>query len=200
MVELLTETSSSPNPSESPQSENQEQSSTFSEFDLGAEPGAIDPEIEDGGTEGGPGADGRLYVGRDEFFVMFRSLFEAPNVYFSLKGDQPLESLKIDPADPSAREASDALYEIIWDIPALRWILEPESEWMQRLFAIGLFLGGRALMVRAEISARRADRRAAADAKKPDPEPDLSKPATPPDEGPGVDQGEDITLEVANDG
>lgn len=187
--------SPSPNPSES-----QEQFSTYSEFDLGAEPGAIEDEIEDGGEAGGPGADGRLYIGREEFFGMFRAIFEAPNVYFAIKGDDPLESLKIDPADPAARNASDALYEIIWDIPALRWILEPEGKWTQRLFALGLFIGGRILMIRTEIAARSAARRAAEKKPEPETEPDLARPASPPDEGPGVDTGEDIELEVANDG
>lgn len=199
-MEMISNQSSRP----SPQSENAasgadpERYSTA--FDFGDEPGADPDPGQAKGPEDLPPDQAAVYIGKDQFFGMFRAIFQAPNAYILLKGGEPLVSLEIDPKDPQARAASDAIYDILWEIPALRWILELEGEWTKRLSAIGLFLVGRFLLIRAELMARQkiAASSSSSSSTEEDPAPDLTRPADPPPgEAPGVDQGI-VELKVAS--
>lgn len=92
---------------------------------------------------------------KDEFFSTFKMLFAIPNMV-PVK-PLPLQSLPIKPdEEAAARGASDAVYDIAAETAYLRWLIEPGSEWMGRLMAIGLFSFGKGGAIMAELSARSA--------------------------------------------
>jgi hypothetical protein len=69
----------------------------------------------------------------------------------------PLKALPIQPGEEDqARAASDVIYDIAAETPHLRWLIEPGSEWMQRLMVIGTFAVGKGMAVMAELAARQA--------------------------------------------
>jgi len=156
------------------------------EFDFGPEPGA-DPvsEMPAGGAD--PGADPASdLMSREEFFELFCGLIESPNVALYLKGEKPLESLVVDPGDPAARKASDALYKTCLRVRWLRWMLAPEAEWLKDIMAVGVFSIGRFRLVRLEVEARY---QAGRPADPPGPGRKRPAPGAPDDGAPGVDQG-----------
>jgi hypothetical protein len=121
----------------------------------------IDPEagfddVEDSGTEGPEPSTAVLDA--DAFYQVFRGMVALPNVLIGLQGEPPLQALQVDEGNPSARAASDALYETIQDVPALHWLLAPESVWLKRALTIGAFVVPTAMAARAEFHQRHADR------------------------------------------
>lgn len=76
-----------------------------------------------------------------------------------------LESLKVDEQDEKAVACTNALYETILDVPMLHFLLMPQSKWLGRAVAIGMFTLPMVNNVKIEIEAK------AQAAKKDDPEP-----------------------------
>lgn len=100
-------------------------------------------------------APGQQRLTKDEFFATFKMLFAIPNMV--PVAPLPIASLPIKPEEElPARAASDAVYEIAADTPYMRWLIEPGSEWMQRLMAIGIFVFGKGSAIVAELAARGA--------------------------------------------
>ncbi len=96
-------------------------------------------------------------LSKDDFYRMFEMAFHAPNFVLAGRGPFPLESLPIKPEErQQARAASDAIYEIAAETPALRWLLQPDLPWLQRTIPIVMFLGGKVFAIRTEIRAKRA--------------------------------------------
>jgi hypothetical protein len=116
-------------------------------------------EVEDDPTEDAPQA-ATAVLDADAFYQVFRGMVALPNVLIGLQGEPPLQALQVDEANPSARAASDALYETIQDVPALHWLLAPESVWLKRALTIGAFVVPTAMAARAEYGERQAARRA----------------------------------------
>ncbi|MGD1933252.1 MAG: hypothetical protein ACFB0Z_01890, partial [Candidatus Phaeomarinobacter sp.] len=97
-----------------------------------------------------PQADAGHLIDADGFIEMFRGLCAAPNIALAMMREQPLEALKVEADDPSARAASDALFEIVEETPALHFLLDPSSVWLKRTIVIGTFVVPRALAARGE--------------------------------------------------
>ena len=72
-----------------------------------------------------------------------------------------LQTLAQAPAQPARPDATRAMYDIILDTPALHWLLQPQSLWMQRILAISMFGLPVASGVAAEIRQRQAARKPA---------------------------------------
>ncbi|WP_422024778.1 hypothetical protein [Pyruvatibacter mobilis] len=92
---------------------------------------------------------------KDAFFGLFCGLWTMPNMALLMAGEKPLDALNVSAKDAGAREASDALYDTIADIPAMQWLLNPASEWMQRVFVIGSFVAPRVMGAVSEFQARK---------------------------------------------
>ena len=99
-------------------------------------------------------APGQQLMSRDEFFAMFGAICEAPNIVLAMKKQPPLKSLGVDPGDPAARGASDALYDTCRDVPWLRFMLGPDQVWMQRLMPVAAFGWTKYRLVRGELAER----------------------------------------------
>ncbi|WP_422020174.1 hypothetical protein [Pyruvatibacter mobilis] len=95
---------------------------------------------------------------KDAFFGTFRALWTTPNMALFMAGEMPLEALNIPETDQDAREASDALYDTIAEIPAMQWLLNPASKWMQRVIVIGSFAAPRIMAAMSEWEGRKADK------------------------------------------
>ncbi len=125
----------------------------------------IDPEAGFDDVEGGPDAqeqgENTAALDQDGFYDMFRGVVGLPNVMMELRGEQPLRALEISYEDQRARKASDALYETIAAVPALHWLLMPDSIWFKRAFVIGSFVVPTALAARREYAGRLAAQAAA---------------------------------------
>lgn len=104
------------------------------------------PEIQAGPMPGETPAPGIL--GKDEFFLVFIGGFKVAAIVTHLK------SVEVNQDDRTARAACDAIYDTVNEIPALRFLLEPQGKWMGRVMAIGMFAVPMALNVQAELSAR----------------------------------------------
>ncbi len=102
------------------------------------------------GLEPGP-----ALIGKDEFYHVFKFVFAAPNMIPA--PPFPIQSLPIsEPEEPQARAASDVVYEICEESTFLRWMIEPQSVWMQRLLVVAAFAGPKAAAVVSELKVRRA--------------------------------------------
>lgn len=89
-------------------------------------------------------------MNKEEFKALF---FGAGNVcHVWLKYDT---LLTLAPDNPQAVEAIEALYDCIYDIPQLHWLLKPGNIWFQRAFSIGFFFVPFALGIRNDIKAKR---------------------------------------------
>lgn len=66
-----------------------------------------------------------------------------------------LKSLSVDKDDDACQNCTRALYETIYDIPMLHFMLKPSGKWMERAVAIGMFTVPMAMGVSAELAARR---------------------------------------------
>jgi hypothetical protein len=98
-------------------------------------------------------------LGKDEFFNIFVACFQLSSHMTQLK------SLMVSEGNGAARNCSDAVYDCILDIPALHFLLDPQSKWAARAFAIGCFAVPMAITVKAELAMRNAPKQ------KPKPEP-----------------------------
>lgn len=139
-----------------PETENQTKTDTSDEPDFDQithEFGESDPDPEPAALEGGEPASGLL--SRDQFFVAFKSMFNVAAVV--PVPPLPLTSLAISPNDEmAARGASDALYDIALESTYFRWLIEPQSVWVQRAVVIGSFASVKFVAVREEIRAKNA--------------------------------------------
>ncbi|MEO0961108.1 MAG: hypothetical protein AAFY01_01670 [Pseudomonadota bacterium] len=142
-------------------------------------------QAEQGGTADAPGPTPQpvaAAIDKNSFFEIFRGLWAVPNVAIGMMGEPPLKSLEVDPADPAARSASDALYETIEDVPALHFLLRPESQWMQRVVVIGAFTVPRVMGARTEYVARQIQKQ---QQQQPAADPSPMAPAANDNAGPG---------------
>ena len=118
-----------------------------------------DPEISGSGVSDMPEGEGDeldagpALLSKDDFFAAFQAMFQFPNLL--PVPPLPLQSLPIkDHERPQARAASDAIYDIALESPYLRWLIEPQSVWMQRALVISAFAGGKAMAIHGEIKSR----------------------------------------------
>lgn len=121
----------------------------------------------DGGAGGGDALPPGM-LGKDEFYQIFVTGFKVASIATHLK------SVEVNPQDQGARAASDAIYETVSEIPALRFLLQPQGKVFGRIVTIGMFVVPMAMNVQAEIAAR-------AVAKKPNAAPQTSKAVVVPD-------------------
>lgn len=100
-------------------------------------------------------------IDQEEFFGTFCGLFLIG--YMPKPFPLPLHSLPIKPEEmASARQASDALYDIISEVHFLRFLLSPQGLWAKRIMAIGAFAVPKAISVMSEIQTKENARREAA--------------------------------------
>lgn len=143
-----------PQPSSSPQSDQDFQPSSIAEDVPQHFDDLIDAAPSGGGGDNG-GSIPSTMLDKDAFHKMFVGIFGVASVLTHL------QSLKVSGEDANARAASDALYETIVDIPALHFLLEPQGKWAGRVMCIGMFAVPMALNVQAELAARGRTSRAA---------------------------------------
>ena len=111
--------------------------------------GADNPDAPDA-----PADDGGLLT-KSEFY---ESLFSG--VFIVAGGVTSLQTLMDAPKLPTARPASDALYDIAAKFPWLQFMLRKEGAWIAQMAAIGAFGVQVAQGVQAEIARREAAARA----------------------------------------
>lgn len=63
--------------------------------------------------------------------------------------------LTLAPDNPQAVEAIEALYDCIYDVPQLHWLLKPGNIWFQRAFSIGFFFVPFAIGIRKDMQAKK---------------------------------------------
>lgn len=105
------------------------------------------PDLPGGGNPPGE-PPGPAILGKDEFFLVFIGGFKVAAIVTHLK------SVEVNQDDRTARAACDAIYDTLNEIPALRFMLEPQGKWMGRVMAIGMFTVPMAMNVQAELAAR----------------------------------------------
>lgn len=107
------------------------------------------------------------FLTQDAFFVGFCTAFNMGACVPPF-----LKSLAIQhQEEQTARGASDALYDICMETPALHFLIKPGNVWFQRVAAIGAFAVPKAMGAVAEMKARQAPKAKAKPAnqnKKPD--------------------------------
>lgn len=92
-----------------------------------------------------------------EGFISYSAFHEGFCKAFELGGHiGQLQTLLNAPKQPSCPSATQAIYEIAVDTPALHFLIKPGSIWVQRAFAIGSFAVPVALGCAAEIRAKAA--------------------------------------------
>ena len=92
------------------------------------------------------------FISQDAFFLAFCQAFNIAACippYFT--------SLKIEDEETAqARGASDALYDICLETPAMQFLIKPGGVWFQRVAAISAFALPKAMGIKAEMKAKRA--------------------------------------------
>lgn len=73
-------------------------------------------------------------MNKDEFSMLF---FGAGNVCHVMLDYETL--LTLNSENSQAVEAVSAIYDCIYDVPQLHWMLKPGNVWVQRAFSIGFF-------------------------------------------------------------
>lgn len=117
----------------------------------------------------------------DDGFIGAEAFFAGFTVVHTVGGHLAgLKSLVEAPARPEARPASDAIYEICRETPALHFLIQPGGLWLQRLAVIGAYALPLAVAVKGEL----VERRAKAKLKPVDKGPAAAAP-----DAPGADQG-----------
>lgn len=113
-----------------------------------------DPEFVTGDQEPVDGVDaGVVLLTKDEFFAAFTMLFAAPNML--PVPPLPIACLPIQPNETvQARAASDVIYDMALESRWLRWMIEPQSLWMQRALVMATFAGGKFMAINKELSER----------------------------------------------
>lgn len=148
---------SSPEPSPSPEPEREGAQASTTSFSAPHLEGleTDDPELRETQAPGDGDSDSAAgLLSREHFYSMFQVAFAAPNLLPAWP--LPLEALPIKAGeDRAARAASDAIYDIALETPALRWLIEPQSVWLQRLMVIGAFAVPKAAAVSREIAHKR---------------------------------------------
>lgn len=92
-------------------------------------------------------------MNKEEFKALF---FGAGNVcHVMLKYDT---ILTLNPDNPAAVEAVEAMYDCIYDVPQLHWILKPGNVWVQRAFSIGFFFVPFAIGIKNDMQTKRLER------------------------------------------
>lgn len=107
-------------------------------------------------------------LSKDDFHELFCGGFEAASLITDLK------SLHVEKTDGKAKAASGALYDTISEIPALRFIIEPQGKIAQRLLVLGVFFGGMARNVSLELNEKRAAAISAFEAEEASPVPEYN--------------------------
>jgi hypothetical protein len=96
--------------------------------------------------------DANEFISQEAFFMAFCQAF---NIAACIP--PYLQSLSIDDSEQAqARGASDALYDICLETPAMHFLIQPGGVWFQRVAAISAFALPKAMGAAAEIRARRA--------------------------------------------
>lgn len=91
-------------------------------------------------------------LSKDQFYGAFKGMFQAPNVLIR----PPLKALVIAPEEEEAAQAaSDAIYETCAAVSWLNFLIQPQNEWAQRAFVIGVFFYGKGSLIAAELKDRR---------------------------------------------
>lgn len=73
-------------------------------------------------------------VGQDEFYEgYFCGTFKVLSLI------KPYQTFKMVDKVEYSREASDAIYETIVEVPFLHFLLSPEGKWAERVMSVGLF-------------------------------------------------------------
>lgn len=92
-------------------------------------------------------------MNKEEFKALF---FGAGNVcHVMLKYDT---ILTLNPDNPAAVEAVEAMYDCIYDVPQLHWILKPGNIWVQRAFSIGFFFVPFAIGIKNDMQTKRLEK------------------------------------------
>ena len=129
-----------------------------------------------GGADIGQAAVTPVMIDRDEFHKIFTGGFSLAH------GVTKLQSLNVPEGDEGARQCAYALHETILEIPALHFILYPQSKMAQRVIAIGMFTVPMAIATSRELRERRGQggqqpKASFSQAK------EATRPTTPPAEG-----------------
>lgn len=131
--------------------------------DLINEEGAEDFSAAPRGPSGG-------FISKEDFHKVFVTGFVGAHHLTKL------QSLKVNPDDGAAIDASSAIYDSIMDIPALHGMLKTDGKWWGRILAIGVFTVPLASNIGAEMAARKAPRQQPQSAQ---PEQKAAAPAQP---------------------
>lgn len=102
------------------------------------------------------GAAGAGVLTREQFAAGLRAAFALSG------GLVGLNTLRQAPEQPSFPPACDALYDTASEVPWLRFLISPDSIWLQRAIAIGAFAVPLGAGCAAELRARRLPRPAPA--------------------------------------
>lgn len=143
---------------------------TFLEAEFGD-----DPEDFGAGADGDDAPEGLLSP--DEFWGVFEMMHSVPNMVPI--PPFPLDSLPIKSEErTAARAASDKIHELAVKHHHLRWLIQPNNEWIGAAIVIGSYVVPKAMAVVSEVKAKS--------------QPPLSKPApeTVTDSGDNVVQGD----------
>lgn len=111
----------------------------------------IDEAAADIGLQAAPVPQGLM--GHDQFHLMFCGGFNGASFLTGLK------SLKVDKSDEAAYGASKATYDTILEIPSLHFMLKPGGKWMERGFAMFVFVTPMARALNAELDEKRRARK-----------------------------------------
>lgn len=93
--------------------------------------------------------DKALVLNNEEFHKLFCMAFNTGSAISGLK------SLEVDDADGSVIACTNSIHEMCLEIPALRFLIQPQGKWGTRIFAIGAFAVPMALAVTAEVKQKR---------------------------------------------
>lgn len=98
------------------------------------------------GAAAAPGAGAVAAVmSREEFRAFLEGVFTVASAA------SRLQSLGVK-GDPTFPPAADAIYDTAAEVPALRWLIEQQGVWLQRVIALAVFGGAKVAAVRAEIA------------------------------------------------
>lgn len=87
---------------------------------------------------------------KEQFFIGFKMAFDIGGTF------SKIESLKITKEEEQgAMLASDCIYDIAFETPFLRFLIEPSNIWLQRAIAIGAFSYPKILLIKAELKAKK---------------------------------------------
>jgi hypothetical protein len=76
---------------------------------------------------------------RDEFHEFLMGVFPVTGALIAMRYPPPLQTLMTAPYLPTARPASDALYDLAEANEWLWWLIDKRSKWAQQMMAIGAF-------------------------------------------------------------